>query len=143
MSAFIFLINLIRDILKCHHPAAHLAEGKTYCPDCGEGIVYRWVILRCAGCQHRRPGKYWFGEVIPAQSCCIFCGEKKISMEYLNEPEFFQLRYAMLSFKSDKEDQCGFYQTKVFITDLVKGFAEQGNIYREQELKRLPSALSF
>ncbi len=101
MGFGILIVQFLRALFTCSHVRSQVVEGKTYCPDCGQGVVFRWVVLRCGGCGQRRQGRYRFREVVPTESCCTFCGERAVHSQYLSDPEYFQLSYALLRFESD------------------------------------------
>ncbi len=83
-------------IFSCTHAQTQLSEGKCYCPDCGCGLIIRWVVLRCSECQVRRESRYWLRQIIPAQRCCMACGTERYNAEYLDNPSYFQLYTARL-----------------------------------------------
>lgn len=89
-------MNFIRRFFRCRHVRAHWVQGKTYCPDCGNGLVFQWVLLRCLGCRQPRPSVLQHGKVVPKTRCCIDCGEAKTSRELLPEPQYFQLPFVSL-----------------------------------------------
>lgn len=107
MSVLAWTTGLARvfAVFTCNHGRVHGTEGKTYCPDCGRGILLRWVVLRCEGCGQRRPGHYRFRHVIPTDAHCIACGHTGVERHYLIEPEFYQLRHALLSFEPEPSDE--------------------------------------
>ncbi len=88
--------NLLFAVFSCNHARALATEGKTFCPDCGRGIVYRWVVLRCEGCHRRLESRYRFRQIEPMHCFCISCGEYGYRCEVLENPEFFQLQQALL-----------------------------------------------
>jgi hypothetical protein len=141
-----FLLQILNALFTCSHGRARVVEGKTFCPDCGQGVIFKWVVLRCKGCNHRRPTRYLFRQVVPLEPCCTYCGEQEIRHEYLSEPEYFQLRYALLSFQAESQedtlwDHCTF-SISAWIKDSLKAVETTCN-----ELPRLPvhqpSSLSF
>lgn len=101
MACWTGLCHVFQALFTCSHTRARVVEGKTFCPDCGQGVVFRWVVLRCCGCRQRRPVRYRFRHVVPLESCCTYCGESDIINQYLDEPEFYQLRHALLSFETE------------------------------------------
>jgi hypothetical protein len=88
--------SLLRSLFSCNHARTEVHEGKCYCPDCGAGLIYRWVVLRCGECRTRRESRYRFRQVIPSQRCCTFCGSVTVLEEFLEDPAYFQLREARL-----------------------------------------------
>lgn len=107
-------------LLTCCHARARVVEGKTYCPDCGRGVIFRWVILRCVTCGQRRPSRYRFRQVVPTECCCTFCGETASQIQTLEEPEFFQLRYALLQFETETIENPLWPVLKAQIRDLAR-----------------------
>lgn len=95
-----WLVKMVRD---CPHTPALLGEGKFYCPACGQGIVARWVVLRCCGCEEKRNSRYWMRRVVPVEKWCPTCGERKARLEFLESPSYFHLRQAMLVLQSEQE----------------------------------------
>jgi hypothetical protein len=88
--------SLFRSLFSCLHARTSVNEGKCYCPDCGDGLIYRWVVLRCIECNTRRDSRYRLRDVIPSQRCCAFCGAQSVLREYLENPSYFQLHQARL-----------------------------------------------
>jgi hypothetical protein len=113
------LWEIMNTLFTCSHARAHAVEGKTFCPDCGRGVIFRWVVLRCVGCGQRRPAGYLFRNVVPSETCCTFCGDIRIERQVLEEPEFFQLRYALLSFETDAEEPSIWCQVSACLKELV------------------------
>ena len=102
----VFLLNYIQTVLRafrCRHVRAHWVQGKTFCPDCGNGLVFQWVLLRCVGCRQPRPSLLTHGEVVPKARCCIDCGEAKTTRELLAEPQYFQLPFVSLVLTEEKK----------------------------------------
>lgn len=87
---------LLKCVFSCNHLRTPVSEGKCYCPDCGRGILYQWVVIRCNACQSRRDSKTVFRKIIPKERHCLFCGESAFHCEYLESPAFFQLAKAWL-----------------------------------------------
>ena len=90
----------------CSHTRTAVAEGKCYCPDCGRGIVYQWVNLRCGGCRIRRESAYRLGRIIPADPFCRQCGESAVYAEYLENARPHQLHRAKLVMLVDSDYEC-------------------------------------
>lgn len=80
----------------CNHLRTPINEGQCYCPDCGQGLVYQWVVLRCTECRVRRESRYYLRHVVPAQRCCVWCGHDAVQVEFLETPLYFQLNQARL-----------------------------------------------
>lgn len=90
------LYPVLRSLFSCHHARTPVNEGKCFCPDCGSGLIYRWVVLRCQECHARRESRYRLRQVMPSQRCCAFCGAASVFPEYLENPSYFQLSQARL-----------------------------------------------
>lgn len=104
MRFWTVVFSILQSLFTCSHARALGVEGKTYCPDCGKGVIFRWVVHRCVGCHQRRPTRYLFRNVVPLHQCCTFCGEEASERVYLSEPEFFQLRHALLSYEVERHE---------------------------------------
>ena len=87
----------------CHHRGLSYEEGKSYCPQCGCGVIFRWVVLRCQGCHIRRSSQYCLNSLVPSQPCCHQCGERAFRHEYIEQPEFYLLDKAMLIVQNEEE----------------------------------------
>lgn len=90
-------------LLGCNHTRTPVHEGKCFCPDCGEGVIFQWVVLHCAGCGHKRDSRYWLRRVIPITPCCTGCGEAGFSPVYLESPQYYQLYKAKLVAREERE----------------------------------------
>lgn len=112
------LLNTIAWLLKCVFSCNHLRtpvnEGKCYCPDCGRGLIYQWVILRCAQCRLRLDARTVLRQVVPAQRCCSYCGERVFQSEYLLSPSYFQLHKAHLVVREEADFLQGRFQWRVY-----------------------------
>ncbi len=100
-------MDLLKALVTCSHARANAVEGKTFCPDCGQGVVFRWVVLKCVGCGQRRSACYRFRQVAPVDLCCRFCGDPSWEARVLVDPEYYQLRYALLQYEPDPEEAAG------------------------------------
>lgn len=87
---------LLHSLFACNHAGTRVSEGKCYCPQCGSGLIYRWVVLRCRECNTRRESRYRFRRIVPAQRCCSLCGDTSVCLEYLENPDYYQLCRARL-----------------------------------------------
>jgi hypothetical protein len=114
------LLQILKSIFTCAHTQCHASEGKTYCPDCGTGIVFRWTTLCCNGCGRKRPARYRFRQVVPLEACCIHCGEAAYERQFLSNPEYFQLRYALLSFEEDTRTYSPLYQVSATLSSFIQ-----------------------
>lgn len=85
-----------KSIFFCNHARTPVNEGKCYCPDCGRGLIYQWVVIRCLQCQKRIESQTVLRQVLPACRCCPHCGESSFQAEYLESPSYFQLHKASL-----------------------------------------------
>lgn len=91
------LESLLCSLFSCNHARTQVHEGKCYCPDCGGGLIYRWMVLRCGECHVRRESRYRLRKVVPSQRCCPSCGSAAVLEEFLEDPAYFQLREARLT----------------------------------------------
>ncbi len=112
--------QIVEALFSCCHHHAQPTEGKTYCPDCGCGLIFKWVVIRCQSCGQRRAGQYRFRTVIPADTCCTFCGDNQWIHQELINPEFYQLHYAMLSMQVVKVNIDHSVWTMAFVQSVVK-----------------------
>jgi uncharacterized protein (DUF983 family) len=92
---------LARSVFACNHARTVVNEGKCYCPDCGRGLIYQWVVLRCTACGSRRESGYLLRQVIPRQRCCPHCGDSLWHLDILDSPSYFQLDQARLMVKEE------------------------------------------
>lgn len=88
--------SIMAKVMQCPCSRAPIAEGKTYCPDCGAGVIHRWVILTCHECGRKRPATYYGGAVMPTHRCCHHCGTQAVERQYLEEVAYYQLPWALL-----------------------------------------------
>lgn len=93
----------MKRLFVCRHNHMPMHEGKCFCPDCGEGVVVRWAVLCCSGCDMRRSSRYLFRRLMPSEAYCTRCGEREISVRFLENPLYYQLRHARLVWQ-DEED---------------------------------------
>ncbi len=93
--------------LSCNHTRTPVNEGKCFCPDCGRGILYQWVVLRCQDCESRRESRYQFRRLSPAERCCAQCGSPEWRREPLETPEFYQLHKAQLTVQEEGKTLSG------------------------------------
>lgn len=87
---------LFESFLQCHHFQTPIREGKCYCPNCGEGLIYQWMVLRCNHCQARRPSRKILGQLVPQHRHCSQCGTQETTSITLSSPAYYQLDYAHL-----------------------------------------------
>jgi hypothetical protein len=103
IPAVIAVIRGMRHWVSCKHRRMPMHEGKCFCPDCGQGIIVRWATLCCVGCGTRRRNRYLFGRFVPAEAYCIRCGEREVSVRFIDNPLFYQLRHARLVCQDEEE----------------------------------------
>ena len=89
----------------CTHPRISVSEGKCYCPDCGQGLIYQWVLLRCGQCHGRRDSRYLLRQILPRYRYCLQCGEAAWQLNYLESPAYFQLHKARLIIRESLPQQ--------------------------------------
>jgi uncharacterized protein (DUF983 family) len=97
----------------CTHPRIAVSEGKCYCPDCGQGLIYQWVLLRCQQCNGRRDSRYLLRQVLPRYRHCLQCGEADWRLDHLESPAYFQLHQARLIIQ---ESMVPFPKDSLFVT---------------------------
>lgn len=83
-------------LVHCQHKNLRPSEGKCFCKDCGKGLVFSWVILRCDHCQSRLPLKLQFKQLCPKDNFCMHCGHQEASIIALESAKFYQLDQAIL-----------------------------------------------
>lgn len=98
-----WLDRSFRTGLFCNHSRTRPSEGKCYCPDCGSGVIFEWVVLRCSGCNVRRDSRYFLRRLVPVDRCCTRCGESAYRADTLEAPSYFQLQKACLVIRSEEE----------------------------------------
>jgi hypothetical protein len=97
------LLWMLKCIFSCNHWRTPVNEGKCYCPDCGRGVIYQWVIIRCQTCRVRVDSHTVLRQVMPRHKCCPYCGENAFQLEYLESPSYFQLHKAQLSVREEQD----------------------------------------
>lgn len=90
-------------VFRCNHFRTPVNEGKCYCPDCGRGLIYQWVVVRCEVCHQRMESRSFFRQVVPLQRCCAYCGEQGFRFDYLESPDYFQLHKAQLIVREEED----------------------------------------
>lgn len=96
MKGWIEAFNLHLRLLTCAHAPLSPDEGKYYCPDCGRGLIYQWIVLRCATCNTRLESRMGFHTLKPAKRFCPRCGNTGFQPQILEAPGYFQLEKAWL-----------------------------------------------
>ena len=91
---------LLFRVLQCQHKRAQAVVGKTYCPDCGQGVVYEWWLLRCTGCQRYRKASWVVGMPWLEQYFCIECGHHACRIERYTEPPLYHLDHVLIYSKT-------------------------------------------
>jgi hypothetical protein len=90
---------LLKAVFTCNHLRTPVREGKCFCPDCGRGVVFQWIVLRCRECRTRRESRYFLRQVVPSHACCMQCGTENFRYEYLDmnrDESYFQLDKARI-----------------------------------------------
>jgi len=54
------------------------------------------------------------------EACCIHCGEASYERQILSNPEYFQLRYALLSFEEDARSYSPFYHVTANLSSFIQ-----------------------
>ena len=96
---------IIQRLFSCNHFRMRVSEGKCYCPDCGRGLIYRWVALRCAACHSRLESQTILQNIIPKRRHCSYCGERSFEQTFLESPAYFQLHKAQLVVTEEFHEQ--------------------------------------
>jgi ribosomal protein S27AE len=94
---------IFKCLLTCGHRHTPVAEGKCYCPDCGKGVIYQWVVVRCTTCRVRVDSRILLRQIMPSSRCCPKCGEHSFQVEYLEAPSYFHLHKAQLIVRDEHD----------------------------------------
>ena len=105
---------ILKCVFTCNHGQTAPREGKCYCPDCGRGLIFQWVVLRCQDCNQRVESQTSLRQLIPAQRCCNQCGERSFYYHYLEAPSYFQLQKARLMLREEEDYLQGRYNWSVY-----------------------------
>lgn len=97
------LKGMVKTFLTCNHGRTPIHEGKCFCPDCGHGLIFQWVVLRCGQCNSRRNSRYFLRQIVPVEHSCPKCGEESVRWDYLDSPTYFQLHKACLVIQEEEE----------------------------------------
>lgn len=116
------VVYVVQLMTRCQHVGIQAQEGKCFCPDCGQGVVFQWVVLRCQQCQAKRPSQYVYGHILPTEPCCVHCGHRDVVEESLENARYYQLTHAQLV-RLDEQD----YQTQRDWTQTVSAWVQQPN----------------
>ncbi len=114
MRLFSTLRWILKCVFTCNHGQTSPKEGKCYCPDCGRGVIFQWVVLRCQDCKQRIESQTLLRQLIPAQRCCSQCGERSFYYQYLENPSYFQLQKARLMLREEADYLQGHYQWSIY-----------------------------
>lgn len=95
------LKGFAKAVFGCNHSGIKLTEGKVFCPHCTQGLILRWVQLRCAQCNQKRGCQYVLREITPTERCCLQCGHSQFVKEYLENPAYFHLDKALLEIEEE------------------------------------------
>ena len=89
------LIKLIKNKLKCSHKNALLNSNSGYCPDCGQYLVKKYYIVRCARCDIKRMARLVWDEIVPVNKFCSNCGSSEYYIEQIDKVNFIDAKYAI------------------------------------------------
>ncbi|WP_373531023.1 hypothetical protein [Vampirovibrio sp.] len=103
MLVFSVFFWIVQRAFSCNHLRTTVNEGKCYCPDCGRGLIYHWVVLRCGGCRARLDSRTILRQVMPLHRCCPQCGESATQMDRLESPAYFHLHKAQLMVQEEAD----------------------------------------
>lgn len=118
-----FIAHLVKGIITCQHRHTPVHEGKCFCPDCGKGVIYEWTVLKCSGCDKRRPSQSLMNRLYPSHRCCLQCGDTETYTDVLDNPWYYQLNQAQLLFTEDgSEHRHSESWTTVWVEPVFKGF---------------------
>lgn len=117
---------LLKCVFTCNHAHTFPREGKCYCPDCGRGVIFQWVVMRCQACNHRTESHITLRQLTPSQRCCINCGQQSFYYDYLDNPSYFQLNRARLIIREEADYLQEHHQWSVY------AFSETWSALREQ-----------
>lgn len=101
---------VLKCVFTCNHGRTAPKEGKCYCPDCGRGVIFQWVVMRCEACNYRTDSKISLRQLVPSQRCCANCGEQSFYYSYLDDPSYFQLHRARLIIREEADYLQGKHQ---------------------------------
>jgi len=105
---------ILKCVFTCNHGRTETAEGKCFCPDCGRGVIFQWVVIRCESCRHRTDSRIALRQLVPERRCCANCGEQSFVYDYLESPSYFQLHRARLIVREESEYLQGRCQWSAF-----------------------------
>ena len=94
---------ILKCVFTCNHTHTFPREGKCYCPDCGRGVIFQWVVMRCEACNYRAESHITLRQLTPSQRCCNNCGQQSFFYDYLESPSYFQLNKARLVIREEDE----------------------------------------
>jgi len=95
-------LEFFRKKNKCSHRNFSPFSGGDFCPDCGKRIEITWLLLRCSCCNSKRKSRVAFNTITPLNKFCVKCGETDCYIEKKENPEFFDIEYAIVS-KREKD----------------------------------------
>jgi uncharacterized protein (DUF983 family) len=104
IEALVWVWKIVETVFTCSHGRVTLSEGKCICPDCGQGVIARWVVLRCTRCNSRRSGRYLFKSVMPAENFCTRCGERETVIESLENPPYYMVMNKAILLIENEDD---------------------------------------
>ena len=93
---------VVKGFFTCQHRNIPVHEGKCYCPNCGKGVIFEWVVLECSGCHKRRKSHHLFNRLVPAHRCCLDCGHDETNTIKLGNPWYYQLKHAQIIFQDEE-----------------------------------------
>jgi uncharacterized protein (DUF983 family) len=126
---------LFKCVFTCNHARTTAKEGKCFCPDCGRGVIFQWVVMRCESCRQRTESRLLLRQLVPQTRCCATCGQASFYYDYLEAPSYFQLHQARLIIREEADVLQGRYRWSVF--SVAEHWSEQVEASLRQRLKRL------
>lgn len=93
----------LSQLTACNHRNAPMHEGKVHCPDCGEGLVRRWMLVRCRQCDRRRVAGYQGRRIVPVEAQCPHCGHSQVYVQPQPEAMAQHLPFLVLGCETEAD----------------------------------------
>lgn len=133
---------LLKCVFTCNHGRTAPKEGKCFCPDCGQGVIFQWVVMRCESCNHRADSRLLLRQLTPSQRCCANCGQASFYYDYLDDPSYFQLHRARLVVREEADYLQGRHQGNTYaFTEQWQAFTRESFRYYWDNLSGKAAAL--
>ncbi len=102
---------------KCLHKKISPAKSGRYCPDCGDRVFIDWYIARCSCCNNKRKTFIIEDSKIVCENFCSNCGEKNYYLEKIENPNFFDLKYASAIKRTEKDKRLFCEYSQVWVEE--------------------------